>query len=491
MNLRQTPYAQIALICLRGLNLQDSRWLYFTLICCALLVLAGGGIAIEWGVVALIKTVIGATAFALQIAWVGISAVLMRLNHPITSRLVPGYVGALRRTALAIWLSICVLTGIVGLLDVSSLGEFVFGVCLAGAVMLLTSTPLRWPVKWVLFLVFLAWFGRHSVEITAWEPIHAMVMSRLGRLAFAAVVFASMAWVVTRMIATEGSAYASLFSKFLAMQQAERVVDKPDALDVGNFGSWGNAYTRAAHWAKLPWQRYASYILTTHPAGPANAVARAELGFGPVVHWVTQASASVGFAGLVAVGWWINRNFMAQDDARISSLTALNIALVGAACAATSVLYIADAMLHTQGEQKLMLLLPGVPQGNALSQSLAARHLRQAFAAWLLAVAWALVLPYPDGAANYVIAFCWGTLPLVPFVIQDWAALRPPQALRGIVLLVLAMLVPVSAWAALQWLHMPVWLLAAIAVGSCLAVLRLRWNRLAQFPQALPVGRLA
>jgi hypothetical protein len=43
----------------------------------------------------------------------------------------------------------------------------------------------------------------------------------------------------------------------------------------------------------------------------------------------------------------------------------------------------------------------------------------------------------------------------------------------------------------LRWLHLPVELLAALAVGASLLILRIRWSHLARYAQALPVGRLA
>jgi hypothetical protein len=492
MNPRHTTYAQIAQVLLRYMNPQDARWLYFVIACCAVLTAAGGGIATQWGVAALIRSVIGLVIFCLQFFGVYAFTALMRLNHPVASRLVPGYVPALRRTALAIWLGVCLVTGLAGMLEGVSLGAFFLYVFMAGATMLLISAPLRWPVQWVLFLVGLVWFLRHSVELFASGPLHVLVMNKMAALAVAMLVFGAMGWLVTRLIAEKGSSYASMFSRFLGMQQSERVVDKPDALLPNNkFGIWYKAYTRAAHWARLPWQSYASYVLANPKPGATNTVARAELGFGALVHWVTQGSFSVGFMALLAVGWWIHPALLVEHGASTLPITAFHVGLVSVLCAATSVLYIGDVMLRTCGEQKLMLLLPGMPQGNALSRILAARHLRQALAAWPLATVWALVLPYPDSVADYVAAFCWGTLPLVPFVVQDWASMRPPQAGRALLTLVLTMLVPLSALAALRWLHIPIGLLAGIAVVAFLLVLQIRWSRLARFSQAFPVGRRA
>lgn len=487
MNWRKTPYAQIAQVLLRSVNPQDARWLFFVTICFLGVAVVSVGISTQWQVRELTKAVFGTLVFCLQFAGVGAFTVLMRLNHPVVSQSVPGYVGALRRTAMGIWLAVCALIGIAGMLE----GIYSWGtVFWAGAVMLLISTPMRWPVRWFLFLVGLVWFLQVAVpyflSLNTKPETFWMVVNTV-----AVLMYVGMAWLVTRMIADKGSPYAALFSRFLAAQHAERVSDKPEALMFNKFGLWHRAYSRASQWIKLPWQRYAHHLLATPKPDPENALARAELGFGALVHWVSQVSASAVLAAVLVLVWWSDRAFLLGSDASMSPITTFYIAMASAACASNSVLYINDVILRTQGEQKLMLLLPAVPQGNALSRMLAARHLRQAFVAWALATAWALVLPYPDSVAHYVAAFCWGTLPLVPLVVQDWANLRPPEAVRALGRLVLAMLVPVGAWAALRWLYLPVELLAAVSVGLCLLVLRLRWRGVAHYAQALPVGRLA
>lgn len=490
MNLRQTPYAKIAHILLHSVNLQDARWLFLVVIGFTGLAVLAAGVSSHWEPGALIKAVIGATAFCLQFAGVGAFTVLMRLNHPVVSQTVPGYVKALRRSILGTWLAVGLLTGLTGWIDNDHPSTVLWLVFWAGAFMLLISTPLRWPVQWFVFLLGLVWFLRDGVPYlmsfktspqTFWAVVNTV----------AVLLYLGMAWLVTRMIADKGSPYAAIFSKFLAAQHAERITNKPEALSFNTWGVWRQAYGHLAQWAQWPWRRYASYRLAKPQSTPADALARAELGFGAVVHWVSQLSLSAAFAALLVLWWWGNPALPGGDSASMSPMVTFHVAMLSAACAAMSVLYLGDTLLRTQGEQKLMLLLPAVPQGNALCRQLAARHLRQAFLAWALAVGWALVLPYPDSVALYVAAFCWGTLPLVPLALQDWATLRAPVASHALGRLLLAMLVPIGAWAALHWLHLPTGMLAAVCVGACLLVLRTRWLRMARGVQAWPVGRSA
>ena len=485
MNWRQTPDAQIAQVLLRSLNPQDARWLYLVIAASLAIALIGGGFAGQWDAVALAQAIFGTIVFCLQFVGMYAFTALMRLNVPVASQLVPGYVPALRRCALGTWLGICLITGLAGILDrTSDVWGFFESAFIAGTVMLLISAPMRWPVQWCLSIAGLGWFGRSDFFFD-------LVTSRDGLPIFLTLMYLAMCWLVPRMISEQGSPYASLFSRFLGMQHTARVVEKSDASAIHKLDSWLKAYAFVAHGVMLPWRRYARYRLSSQRPGSTNLVARAELGFGPVVHWVTQVSFSVAFAVSLVLAWQLYPGSILEDGARTEPLTVFYIALISFMCAATPVLYIADAMLRMQGEQRLMLLLPGMPQGQALTRMLASRHVRQAFAAWAMTSAWALVLPYPDSVAIYVAAFCWGTLPLVPFIVQDWAALRPPSADRAILSLVLTLLMPICAWAALRWLHVPVELLAVIAVGACLLVLRIRWSRLAQFAQALPAGRFA
>ncbi|OYU45661.1 MAG: hypothetical protein CFE44_06310 [Burkholderiales bacterium PBB4] len=491
MNWRNTPYVQIAQVIGRSLGPQDARWLYFAITCVVVITVAGGGLAMQWGVAALIKSIIGLIIFSLQFVGMWVLTALMRMNHPVASHLVPGYVRALRRSALAIWLGICLISGLTSVLDGRPLGNFIPYAFLAGAAMLLICAPMRWPIQWSLFIVGFVWFSRHSFELFDSGPLHALIRSKLATLALVSLIFAGMGWLITRLIATRGNAYASVFSRFLGAQNPELIVDQPVGSTTNKRSLWFKTYRIATSLATQPWRRYANHMLASPKPNAANLVARAELGFGPMVHWVTQVSFSVGFAVLVLAIWWVDPNSLLEAGGKTSPLTTFHVGLMSVVCATTAVLYIGDVMLRTQGEQKLMLLLPGMQRGNALNQTLAVRHLRQAFAAWVMASAWALVLPYPGSAATYVAAFCWGTLPLVPLVLRDWAEVRPPSADRAVLSLMLALLVPFSAWAALRWLQLPVALLAAIAVGACLLVLRIRLSRLAHSAQAFPVGRSA
>ena len=329
-------------------------------------------------------------------------------------------------------------------------------ITVAGAAMLLISAPMRWPVRWCLFIVGLVWFLRHRAELFESGPLNALIMSKAAMRTVAALIFAIMGWLITRLIANDGSPYAAVFSRFMGSADRQRATDQPQVVKLSANSPRLNSYEWFARWTVLPWRRYARYLWTHPKPGPLNVLPRAELGFGAAMHWVSQFSFSVGFAALVALAWWLYPDFILQDGTQISPLSVFSIAIVSGMCAATCVLSLADVMLRTPGEQRLMLLLP-----------------------------------YPKSVSPIVAAIVWGTLPFVPLVLQDWAAVRAPQAERALVILLAGMLVPISAWAALQWLQLPVWLLALISVGCCLLLLRVRWQRLPGFAQAFPMGRLA
>lgn len=489
MNWRHTPHAQIALICLRSLNIHDSRWLYFTLTCFAVLGVVGGGFAVEWEAKALAKAAFAAIAFSLQFAWIWISAVLLKLNQPNASRLVPGYVQPLRHTTVVVWLGICLLTGVSGMLNGFSIGFFIFQLIGAGAFMLWLSTPMRWPVQWLLSMVALWWFARNVNEIFQWNPLLDLLKNKVLSTAFAAVTFLAMAWIVTRLIADRGTAYASRFSGFLGMQSSDQVDHKRLSLKLKPSGRWLNHYQRIGHWLTFIWRHYANHLLATPLTGPQNTFSRAMLGFGAGMHWITQISLTAFLGTAVSLGWLSYNTLFAEGWGNLSPLVTFNVAMFGAICGVYSVLLIPSALLITSGEQKLMLMLPGMPRGTLLNRLLAQRHLRLGFSAWGIAAAWLLLLPFPDKAGNYLQASLWGTLPLIPLVVHNWAALRPPTEVRMLLWFGLAAAGPVAAGLALIWLHVPLVVVAAFSIMICIMFLYIRWRNLTLFAQAFPAGQ--
>ena len=144
----------------------------------------------------------------------------------------------------------------------------------------------------------------------------------------------------------------------------------------------------------------------------------------------------------------------------------------------------------TTVEQKLILLLPGMPRGNALTQQLAKRHIVQAYVSWSVATAIAVLLPlegikFQIGVSGYLAILI--IIPLTPTT--NWAKLKPLNPESGLLALALLAAIGGGLFAAQHWGLMPVVALFVVALSVSLALLSWRWNQVKGYPQAFPVGQ--
>jgi hypothetical protein len=487
------PYVQIGKVLWRSLGITQARWLYVTLGCLFTLMTVGGGISLKWGVAALLATAVNAFVVGLQIAWVFVSVTLIRLNTPTATRTVPHYALRLRRTALTLWLTICIITGLV---EGKSMGEFVvlgFG---SGVFMLVITTPWRWPVQWCIFMAVLFFAGSRSHEIIESAFVKALFDSPTSRWAFAITCYLGMAWLVTRLIAANGSGFSALFSRVVQRENAVPGAGTPARLPVHAFDPLVGLLQMG--WERLffPWRLYLRHALSL-PRQPvenmpqaSQVLARALLGMGPALHWVTQVAAFLALWGLVLLVVVILPMASGSGAASISGGWAILIALGSLMAAVAPVLSLPETFRTTAPEQKLMLLLPGVPRGDALNRLLAVRHVRHALVAWLVAAVSVVALPYPDKDVWFVGTFYLSALALLPAVISDWSRIQPPNAMNALAGLLQAILAPAIGLIAVKWLDVPVNVVAAAAVVYCGIMLVVRWRRLPQFAPAFPAGRL-
>jgi hypothetical protein len=486
------PYVQISKVIWRSLGLSKARWLYVALACCLTITAMGGGITWKWGMVALWEAAAIAAVTCLQIAWPFFSTTLMRLNAPTVARTVPHYVGHLRRTALGLWLGICVVTGLLQGHSIREAAVMGFG---AGAFMLFISTPWRWPVQWCLVIAVLAFLGSRSHEIVESDLVKSIFSSPASGVAFAMACYAGMAWLVTRLIATNGSGFSALYSRVVQMENAVPGADTPARVPVHAFDPLVGILQRG--WERLffPWRLYLRHALALRgqPAGKmpqaSQVLARALLGMGPAVHWVMQVGAFLTLWGVVLLVVVILPMAGGSGASSISGGWAILIALGSLMAAVTPVLSLPESFRTTAPEQKLMLLLPGMPRADALNHLLAVRHVRHALVAWLVAAVSVVALPF-QGASVFVGAMYLSALVLLPVVISDWSRIQPPNAMNALAGLLQAILAPAIGLVAVHWLDVPINAVATAAVVYCGIMLVVRWRRLPQFAPAFPAGRL-
>ncbi len=487
------PYVQISKVIWRSLGITQARWLYVTLACLFTLITVGGGVSLRWGMAALLETAVNAFVLGLKITWVFVSVTLIRLNTPTTTRTVPHYAGRLRRAALALWLGICLITALVG--GKSMGGAFFVGFS-SGAAMLVIITPWRWPVQWCIFMALLVFAGSRSNEIFESAFVKMLLDSPALGWAFAIICYLGMAWLVTRLIATDGSQFSAVSSRNLQIQNAAPGAETPVKAAAHAASPLAKGLQLGWQWLLFPWRRYMRYALALplpapqHPSHASQVLARSMLGLGTSVHWLMQVCAMLTLWAVVLLVVVIVPMTAGAGVSSISGGWAVLIALGSLMAAVAPLLSMPETLRQTAPEQKLMLLLPGMPRGHTLNRMLAERHLRHAFIAWLLAAVSAVTLPYPNKDVWFVGTFYLGALVLLPMVISDWSRIQPPNAMNALAGLLQAILAPAIGLIAVKWLGVPVNVVAAAAVVYCGIMLVVRWRRLPQFAPAFPAGRL-
>lgn len=477
-----SPYAQIGLAIVRSLGLQRGRWLWFWVASIVCIMVVGGGIALQWRWVALQGAAVAVLSVSLPIIWIVLSATLMRLNTPSATRTVPRYAQHLRQVALASWLGMCLLTG---LLEGASLGSIFFHAWIAGAWALFIVSARRWFFQWCFVCGALVFAGRHSFEIVE-SPLFKALAVPSGLWIAGCFFYGVMAWLVTRIITPKGSRYATVLSQALAQTHALPSSDGANKLSAELFGPIGVALSNGWHRLQFPWRWYLHRVLAIPPSPsqpqPRQTLARALLGLGSGVHWVMQLCAAL-------VLWSIAGAVMIFQGG-ITGGWALLVGLAGLMAALLPTMSLSEVLRQSAVEQKLMLLLPGMPHGAQLNRLLALRHLRHAFVAWLLAAAIGLTLPYPPKVVPLIGGLYLSALVCLPFVVANWACIKMPTAVRSLGWLLTGLVAPALGAAGFYWLDLPASAVVALAPIGCAALLVLRWSRLPHYPQAFPAGRL-
>jgi hypothetical protein len=153
------------------------------------------------------------------------------------------------------------------------------------------------------------------------------------------------------------------------------------------------------------------------------------------------------------------------------------------------------ALCHGRKEQALLVLLPGVPNGRALNQSMMVFLLTQHVTAiaCALGVVTAITLALNDSmeAALRVSVPAFGaSLLAAPGVLRDYARLKPPGLMQSGVPMILFG-VPLQTIVLFKPLDISPAALVLVAFGVSAALTLERYRRFSEAPPAFPVGRLA
>lgn len=441
----------------------------------------------------------GVLAVAL-LAWGGQVAGLLEQNHPQMARLVPGHLRALRRLAVALWAAFALVLGTLGWLALGGHFGFADSVILVGLAAAALAWCARWPLLWFAFaFVPGLWplVSGGSSLYAAW--LQAVNLWRSQAPLSTVVVLALLACSVAAVFGRGDARHARAYAR----QGAWRAVGRRDV--EGAKGRGPAAVASPLDWIAWPLaaigNAWLARLLRQASPGRRSVMARA----GIVLHGCHHAlwhlmgvGAVLLVLALVVAAVLLT---VVPEPARIPMNTVWwkghpGIA-VGLASLGLNVLSLLPrALWASRREQALLVLLPGMPRGRALSAEVARLQLRHLGVAWAVTAAVALAL---YGVAGTALALCMALVALP--VLLAWL-LRPPAG-RGEVsklremLPMATCLIGGSLLLTLLggWRQAPApAALAAVAAVSVAAslVLGLRgWRQLLAAPPALPAGRLS
>ena len=424
--------------------------------------------------------------------WATQFAALMRLDQPHAAHLVPGYQPQLRRTALALWLLLVVLSGLLAaclalMRELSWVPVLAITLCMA-AMLLYVASCLRWWWLWMLpavlpialtLQVLRPWRQGAAEQVSAaWQaqPGLATVMA-----------LALMAALLWSLFGRGNTAHARAYARREQIRRMHWSSVTGEKSASSGLGGWAERLLR-------PWQaltdRWLEHLLTRAQPGPASAMARAE----PVLYgahgWVSQISGALMaqlLLGLVAAWALI---YTATDLAAVVRQSQIGLSIGLTMLAVQPLMAVRGALWSTRREQALLQLLPGMPRGAVLNQSIARLQLLRYLMNWVATMPLLAGLVWWSGVPE-LLGFAGAGLLAAPLLWCDVARLRAPQ--RGTLWLwpLACMAVGLVFTLLLRW--QPGWMLPWFSGVLVLTAVLLawRWRRLAQWPQALPAGRLS
>ena len=409
--------------------------------------------------------------------WSGLVYGLMLQNKATAARLVPGHVQRLREVLALAW---ALGLGVVAAVTWQMEGPVLKTVTAFAVVMLWLALLTRWTLLAVLLTFVPPWLGLNLAAGLR------RVASVLGEFTEPAAVLAAvlLGWLLGGLLGTGGGAHVRQQARLGAWR---RSLDDGGALPLDAGGLWGWV-ARIASW---PYQR----TFTQLTQAPRRSVwPRLQLVFGPANHWRVHAAwaAVVAGIGLVVLAWLQHQGLVGGGRSLIAAQV-LGPALGVAGMAIHPVTGLLTAAARSRREQALLALLPGVPQGPALSRGLAWRWLLHFGLAWLLAAT--LLMGFTGVAAPElqptVLAGLAGLWPLASLLLTDLSRLSAePGSKLGVAIGAFFLLPSLAALAHLRL----AWPVLAIVGGFAVitaALLVWRWQVLGRRPGAFPACRLA
>lgn len=433
------------------------------------------------------RLVAGMVLLVLLGTWMGVAANLQEQNHPHAARCVPGQLRTLRHAALLGW-----------------------ALCMALSTLLMHAMLVpkgHWPLVLLIngfVAVFLVWSSRSVwlwLLLTILSPLLGSVAGHLAPLgrAIAELWAAHTGVFLLLSLLAQAALVAAAFEGGGARHQARyaRRVLVRNAMRMHLEGKQGSAYVwgRPIEWVTRPfslafdaWQD--RLLARADNRNPRNVMARAAIVLHGTQHWLYQVMTMIVVVVIVMLSFTIASSF-----AQLTWNTLLPGALgmgIGIASMGYNPSFSLPMMVwHSRREQALLCLLPAMPRGAALNRAVAAHQLRDGLVAWLL-TSTALVALGTVADSVWLLCLPLAAMPITAFnLTRHFARMRAPHTMTALWPVLAFFVIAGLLYLLVQWVGVPLGLLAVAVPVLSAALLAVRWRALGSAPAALPAGRLS
>jgi len=413
---------------------------------------------------------------------------LLEQNHPTLAKVVPGHVESLRRNALAAWLLAVLLSAGALRLGFPMLPPAVDVLPAA-----LVAAYIAWALRnWVLW--FVVWLGPTFLALTGLgrqlQPLWRAANERFADQPwlYTGLGLLAMGWGITQLFGEGGAAHVAAYARQSRMRVITRLGMSGAKPTLAMYGRWGERVSAPLERAASAWL---AHLIEDASPTQKSVMARAEVVLHGSQHWLRQALNMLMVFAWVAFFFTIAIQTTPMNLDRAWTGGALGIAVGLATMGFSPATALPSALWASRREQALLLLLPGMPQGQALNRAVAWRQTRQLLAAWALTAALMFTLSWLSGDW-WLACLCIVGLPMgLGWLLRAPAALRAPTSWTAILPLLLYMGASLSLYHLVKTFDLPIAPVGALGALAALAVSWWRWHTLMAAPTALPAGRSA
>lgn len=418
---------------------------------------------------------------------------LMDQNRPVLARLVPAHAPRLRVALVAGWaVSVALITLFIGVRFAMPL----LTAAIAGPVLALLALSVRWPALWALGMF--APVIREGVRMwPGFQPLVAglRVQWSAQPVAIAVTLAGASVVILVGMIQSGGRHH-------IASDEARR--NRVKRFQMRATGAQPVVAGRRSAFDRLMSSAYFAWWRRVLARPRSSVSSRLMLGLGPGAHWTNILTAVLFCGALMALAPIVVYLLSLLSPSLFHDFVPLMV--LGASVGLVpglmgNTLQVHARLQQTRREQALLLLLPGVPRGAALSRGLAWQFTGQ----FAIALGGALLLGWSLGQIRWVVPntpllpvmgrlmglFAIGGLPLAVTQWRRWSRAKSATSLGAVMpLVVMALVMGLAALGTDQawWTDAGA---ALIALAVTVALCALRWWRMGREPEALPIGRLA